>query len=107
MRIAVKSPRTLRTYSDASQIAEVLINLSLSKPKALFLDSGGILISLGDLARNISRFYPGSRVEFEKGELQSPNYFGDFKSFNQLVDGFDLRMLTIGEQIQNSIKAFH
>jgi nucleoside-diphosphate-sugar epimerase len=104
--IKVQSPTTLRTYVDAIDLIKVILELSLMENN-FDLDSGGELISLGNLAKAISCIESGSTVSIPISFKKSPDYFGDYLKFNELAKKSGIRLKNIKEQIVETSKAFN
>jgi nucleoside-diphosphate-sugar epimerase len=103
--INVNSPSTLRTFVDSVDLVKVLFEIGLTG-KSLNIDSGGELISLGELAKLISELRVGSRVEIPEYFEKSPDYFGKFSEFNSLASDFGLKLKNMREQVLETFKAF-
>ena len=103
--IIVDSPLTARTYVDSLDLARVLFELSI-KGETLFLDSGGTLTTLGDLATKIAGRLPGVHVNARLDYDMSPNYYGDYQRFNEIVLECKVNLLELDEQITETMKAF-
>lgn len=103
--ISVKSPSTLRTYVDSVDLVLVLLELSL-KQGSYQIDSGGDLISLGDLALVVSNISKVSKVEIPTSFEKSPDYFGNYLEFNELAKNLGIKLKNIHEQTMETMKAF-
>ena len=103
--IEVRSPKTLRSYIDSIDLVNVLLLLTLEE-RDFWIDSGGTLIQLGDLADFISSRYSGSSVIKEFKSKKSDDYFGNLSEFNQLARSRGVHLLSIQEQINQTIRAF-
>ncbi len=103
--IEVNSPSTLRTYVDAKDLASVLFTLS-QRESSYFFDSGGTLLSLGELADEVALNFPNVSVNKSLVPLKSEDYFGEFQKFNSLAYESGIKIQTIREQVQETIKAF-
>jgi nucleoside-diphosphate-sugar epimerase len=103
--IKVKSQNTRRTYLDSIDLVKVLFELSLSE-SSYTIDSGGFLIKLGELADKIATIIPGSSVHKVETTNKSPDYYGDFETFNELADKFGIKLLNIERQIIETLNAF-
>jgi nucleoside-diphosphate-sugar epimerase len=105
-QIDIKSPNTMRTYIDATNLAEILFRIACEGDDANF-DSGGTLISMSELARNVANALENKDIEVILGNDQSPDYFGDYESFNKLATELGVEMLGIQEQILRTLEAFN
>lgn len=103
--IHVNSPLSKRTYIDGVNLMAVVIRLAI-RGESLKFDSGGILVSMLDLAQIVSKVV-GHGEEVSAGVDSESSYFGDYKSFNLLASRLDQRILGVEEQIANTIKAFN
>jgi nucleoside-diphosphate-sugar epimerase len=103
--IEVKSPSTKRTYIDSIDLARVLLELSLRKGN-FSIDSGGSITSLGELANAVADSYPAVKVESPELFDPSPDYFGDYESFNTLAEELGIPLKGLNEQIAETKKAF-
>ena len=104
-QIEVKSPSTKRTYLDATNLASILFNIAYKGDDANF-DSGGTLVTMSELARNVANVLGKKDCEILCGEDQSPDYFGDYESFNDLATELGVEMFGIQEQIIRTLEAF-
>ncbi len=104
-QIEVKSPNTKRTYLDATNLAAILFNIACKGDDANF-DSGGALVTMSELARNVADALGKKDCEIICGEDQSPDYFGDFESFNEIATELGVEMFGIQEQILRTLDAF-
>ncbi len=104
-QIEVKSPNTLRTYIDAINLAETLFRIACEGDDANF-DSGGTLVSMSALARNVADALEKKDIEVICGNDQSPDYFGDYESFNKLATDLGLEMFGIQDQVLRTLEAF-
>ena len=75
--IEVRSPATFRCYVDSIDLVSVLLKLSLQK-QSFWLDSGGTLVSLGELADKVATNFPKCLVIKSANSEESEDYFGDF-----------------------------
>ncbi len=105
-RIDVMSPATKRTYVDAVNLAGVLFSIAI-QGKDVSFDSGGILISMLELAENIATILNKGDLEIVSGNGESPDYVGDFESFNEVASKLNLDVVGIQDQILNTLKAFN
>ena len=104
-RIDVISPSTKRTYVDAVNLAGMLFSIA-SQGKDASFDSGGILLSMLELAQNVAMVLNKSNLEIVAGQGESPDYFGDYQGFNELASKMNLDINGIQDQILNTLKAF-
>jgi nucleoside-diphosphate-sugar epimerase len=104
-QIEVKSPNTKRTYLDATNLAAILFNIACKGNDANF-DSGGTLVTMFELARNVAHALGKKDCEILCGDDQSPDYFGDYESFNGLATELGVEMFGIQEQIIRTLEAF-
>jgi hypothetical protein len=105
-QIAVKSPRTKRTYLDATNLSEILFKIACKANDANF-DSGGTLVTMSELARNVATVLEMKNCEILCGDDRSPDYFGDYEFFNQLAAEFGIETLGIKDQILQTLRAFN
>jgi hypothetical protein len=105
-QIEVKSPDTMRTYIDATNLAEILFRIACEGDDANF-DSGGTLVSMSELARNVANVLGNKDIEVILGDDESPDYFGDYESFNDLATELGVEMFGIEEQILRTLEAFN
>ena len=104
-QIEVKSPNTMRTYLDATNLAEILFSIACRGDDAN-IDSGGTLVSMSELARNVASVLRNKDIEIICGNDQSPDYFGDYESFNELAKELGLEIFDIQNQVLRTLKAF-
>jgi nucleoside-diphosphate-sugar epimerase len=102
--IKVNSPSTLRSYVDSIDLVNVLFRLALQGSN-LNLDSGGELISLGDLAEIVCSVEQNARVVYPEVFEKSPDYFGDYKLFNEFAKSLGVPLKNIKEQVLETSKA--
>jgi nucleoside-diphosphate-sugar epimerase len=105
-QIKVKSPSTKRTYLDATNLAAILFNIACKGYDAYF-DSGGTLVTMSELARNVANALGKKDCEILYGGDQSPDYFGDYESFNKLATELGVEMFGVQEQILRTLEAFN
>ena len=103
--IVVKSPSTKRTYVDSIDLARVLLEIS-AKGGSTFLDSGGALTTLEQVANEIASQSSGAKVIIPSEFKKSPDYFGDYQRFNQLAAECEVELLDLRDQIIETQKAF-
>jgi nucleoside-diphosphate-sugar epimerase len=104
-RIEVKSPNTRRTYLDATNLAGILFNIACKGDEANF-DSGGTLVTMSELARNVANVLGKNNIEVICGNDQSPDYFGDYESFNELATELGIEMFDVQDQVLRTLEAF-
>jgi nucleoside-diphosphate-sugar epimerase len=102
--INVKSPRTRRTYLDAEQLSQVLLNLG-QQEVSLTLDSGGVLVTMEELAKTVLEVVGMGSLEIAPID-SSADYFGNFAEFNSLADLMGIDVLSLKKQIQTTLPAF-
>jgi nucleoside-diphosphate-sugar epimerase len=104
-QIEVKSPNTMRTYIDATNLAGILFRIACERVDNNF-DSGGTLVSMSELARNVADALGNKDIEVICGNDQSPDYFGDYESFNKLATELGLEMFDVQDQVLRTLEAF-
>jgi nucleoside-diphosphate-sugar epimerase len=102
--IRVNSPLSKRTYVDGVNLMAIILRLAI-KGESLCFDSGGILISMLNLAQTVSKIARHGEVVIAGGDPEN-SYFGDYENFNVLAGGLNQSLLGMEEQIANTIKAF-
>jgi nucleoside-diphosphate-sugar epimerase len=105
-RIEVISPTTKRTYVDAVNLVGVLFSIA-SQGKDAWLDSGGTLVTMLELAQNVARALDKNDLEIVSGEGESPDYVGNYENFNQVASKLNHEIDGIQDQILNTLKAFN
>ena len=105
-QIEVKSPNTKRTYLDATNLAAVIFKIACKGDDANF-DSGGTLATMSELARHVANALGKKDCEILCGDDQSPDYFGDYETFNELASELGVEMFGIQEQILRTLQAFN
>ncbi len=105
-RISVNAPLAKRTYLDAKELLHVLMTLA-SQGGFHTIDSGGVLITMGELAQQIAKFFDNSDVKVSIGNQLGTEYFGEFVKFNQLARDLNIHLSGIECQILNTSKAFN
>jgi nucleoside-diphosphate-sugar epimerase len=103
--IRVKSPTTRRTYIDSIDLVNVLFHLSLTD-KNYRIDSGGDLVTLGDLAKIVGKATSGAKTEEPIDFDKSADYFGDYLEFNNLAKELGIELKNLTEQVEETYKAF-
>lgn len=104
-RIEVKSPNTKRTYIDGADLSETLLTLA-NDSRSVFLDSGGSLVTLLELAHCVSRIMNNGNCEVTTQNENSPSYFGNYQEFNEIALRAGQTLLSVEEQIVKTITAF-
>ena len=104
-KIRVNSPLSKRTYIDGVDLMSVILRLAI-KGESMSFDSGGILVSMLDLAQTVSKVV-GHGEEVSAGADPESSYFGDYENFNLLAAGLNQSLLGMEEQVGNTIKAFN
>jgi len=104
-RITVFSPTTFRTYVDSVDLMNVLIRIAF-KPINLDIDSGGWKVTMLELAKEVSNFFPGSTVEKMKFDAQGPDFCATTDDFNHFAAGFGIHLKSISEQVKATVSAF-
>ena len=104
-KILVKSPSTLRTFVDSVDLAGVLINLGIHDV-SLKIDSGGALVDMRNLAERISKVVKNSNIETILGHDSTPDYFGRYLEFNEIMTDMGFPVQGIDNQIRNTLEAF-
>lgn len=102
--LEVRSPKTQRTYLDSEQLSEVLLRLG-KKGISSNLDSGGVLVSMGDLAQTVVDVVGLGTVEEAESD-QTSDYFGDYQRFNSIAITLDIEIDSLKKQIENTLLAF-
>ncbi len=105
-QIEVKSPNTKRTYLDATNLAGILFKIAREGDNVNF-DSGGTLVSMSELARNVADALGNKDIEVICGNDQSPDYFGNYQSFNKLATELGLEMYSLEDQVLRTLEAFN
>ncbi len=103
--IRVNSPQSKRTYIDGVDLMTVIVNLAM-QGKNLSFDSGGILISILDLAETVTKLVGQVNMEVSVGFEAENSYYGDYKGFNRIAASVNQNLLSIDDQISNTVKAF-
>ena len=105
-QIEVKSPRTKRTFIDATSLAGTLLSVASHRENASF-DSGGILVTMLELALNVAKVINDDNCEIITGEDESLDYFGKYDEFNDIAANLRQRPLGIQDQIRETLAAFN
>jgi len=104
-QIRVHSPSTKRTYLDAINLAAILFNIACKGIDANF-DSGGNLVTMSELARNVASALGKKDCKIFCGDDRSPDYFGDYETFNELATELGVEIFGIQKQIFRTLEAF-
>ena len=105
-RIEVKSPATKRCYLDATDLAGILLSVA-ALGKDISFDSGGELVTMHQLAERVLAGLGKDISAVTLGNIESPDYFGEFAKFNSLAAEMGHNLLGIEDQIANSLNAFN
>ncbi len=105
-QIEVKSPSTMRTYIDATNLAGILFRIACEGDDANF-DSGGTLVSMSELARKVADGLGKKDIEVICGNDESPDYFGDYEFFNKLATELGVEMYSLEDQVLRTLEAFN
>ncbi len=103
--IRVNSPHSKRTYIDGVDLMIVILNLAM-QGKSLNFDSGGTLISILDLAETVNKVVGQVNMNISVGFDAENSYYGDYEGFNRIATSMKHNLLSIEDQIANTIKAF-
>jgi nucleoside-diphosphate-sugar epimerase len=103
--IRVNSPQSMRTYIDGVDLMSVVLNLAM-QGKSLNFDSGGTLISILDLAETVNKVVGQVNMDISVGFDAENLYYGDYEDFNRIAASINQNILSIEDQIANTIKAF-
>jgi len=104
-KINVYSPETIRTYVRADELGLLLLRLG-NTSQNIFLDTGGVLVKMKDLALRISSII-GSGIEVVCSDTTpASEYFGDYIGFNKLLSDFGISLSSIDDQIVDTLQAF-
>jgi nucleoside-diphosphate-sugar epimerase len=101
----VNSPHSMRTYIDGVDLMIVILNLAM-QGKSLNFDSGGTLISILDLAETVKKVVGQVDMNISVGFDAENSYYGDYEGFNRIAASTYHDLLSIEDQIANTIKAF-
>ena len=104
--IEVKSPATKRCYLDATDLAGILLSVA-ALGKDINFDSGGELVTMHQLAERVLAGLGKDISAVTLGNIESPDYFGEFSKFNSLAAEMGHNLLGIEDQIANSLNAFN
>jgi hypothetical protein len=83
----------------------VILNLAI-QGKNMNFDSGGTLISILDLAKTVNNVVAQVNMEISVGFDAERSYFGDYEGFNRIAASTNQNLLSIDDQIANTLKAF-
>ncbi len=105
-RIEVKSPTTRRTFIDATSLAGTLLSVANHGKNASF-DSGGILVTMLELAQTVAKVIDNDNCKIFTGEEESLDYFGEYDEFNFLAANLGHHLIGIQDQILKTLAAFN
>lgn len=105
-QIDVKSPSTKRTYVDATDLAGTLLSIA-ALGKDVSFDSGGELVTMRQLAERVLAGLGKDVSALALGDIESPDYIGEFEKFNSLASEMGQNLLGIEDQIANTLNAFN
>jgi nucleoside-diphosphate-sugar epimerase len=103
--ILVNSPHSKRTYIDGVNLMTVNLDLAM-QGKSMNFDSGGTLISILDLAKTVNKVVGQVNTDISIGFDAENSYYGDYEGFNRIAASINQNLLSIEDQIANTIKAF-
>jgi nucleoside-diphosphate-sugar epimerase len=93
-----------RRYCDASEFMRVLTNCAINEEFRVF-NSGGPLVELGDLAKQISDLIGHCGIERETlSDLAPDIYFPKDLSYEEIASTFGIVPLSIEEQVNRTIR---
>ena len=104
--IEVLSPGTRRTYVDGTDLAGVLLSAGSVGNNANF-DSGGILVSMLELAEKVAEVLDVTSLKIIPGKGEPSDYFGEYEEFNHFAEKFGYSIRGIEDQIQTTLEAFN
>lgn len=105
-QISVSAPLAKRTYVDAKELSHVLLTLA-GQGGSHTLDSGGELVTMGELALHFTKFFGVSDLKVLTEDQAGTEYFGDYQRFNQIAKSLEIDLSGIELQILNTSKAFN
>jgi nucleoside-diphosphate-sugar epimerase len=107
IKIASREP-VYRRYIDAEDFMKVLIMAALDSKRTLF-DSGGILTTIENLAKEVAKYYnikDNSKIGIEYGakkiSTENANYYANSEKFLKLQANFKVQERSITEQIERT-----
>jgi nucleoside-diphosphate-sugar epimerase len=103
--INVRSPESKRSYIDGVNLMTVLLKLAFNGEMGNY-DSGGVCVTIKQLAQTVSRVVDQRESEIILGEEKESSYVGDFEKFNQLSIKLGVKILDLDEQVRNTLIAF-
>jgi nucleoside-diphosphate-sugar epimerase len=103
--IRVNSPHSMRTYIDGVDLMTLVLNLAIHGESVSF-DSGGTLISMLNLAETVNKVVGQVNMDVSVGIDGESSYFGDYEGFNRMAASINHNLLSIEDQIANTINAF-
>lgn len=104
-KIEVISPFTRRTYVDSIDLAGILLKIAIQSKNITF-DSGGALVTFLDLAKQIADIFEIKDNDIILGDDDSPDYFGDYKTFESIASDMCVTLRGLEDQILETSKAF-
>lgn len=101
--IQIKSGgEVFRRYVDAGEFMEVLVKLAISGESRL-LDSGGVVIEIGELSQLVAGHFPGTSVSRSKSLTDVDDYYPKEQDFNDLAKELGIQLSTIKEQVARTV----
>lgn len=101
--IQIKSGgEVFRRYVDAGEFMEVLVKLAISGESRL-LDSGGVVIEIGELSQLVAGHFPGTSVSRSKSLTDVDDYYPKEQDFNDLAKELGIQLRTIKEQVARTV----
>ena len=103
----INSPFSKRKYVDAGDLVKVLLLhfLSMSIGSQSDIESGGVLVSIQDLAEKIQIVLPNFTFKVNKENSKEPSlYYGEQPDFDILSNSYSVKLLGIEEQIKITAK---
>ena len=101
--IQIKSGgEVFRRYVDAGEFMEVLVKLAISGESRL-LDSGGVVIEIGELSQLVAGHFPGTSVSRSKSLTDVDDYYPKEQDFNDLAEELGIQLRTIKEQVARTV----
>ena len=91
-----------RRYVDAGEFMEVLVKLAISGESRL-LDSGGVVIEIGELSQLVAGHFPGTSVSRSKSLTDVDDYYPKEQDFNDLAKELGIQLSTIKEQVARTV----
>lgn len=103
--IYVRSPESIRSYIDGVNLMTILLKLAINGETGNY-DSGGICVTMKELAETVLRIIDSRKSELIIGEEKGKSYFGDFKNFNDLSNQLGVTILDLDDQVRHTLMAF-